>query len=145
MGEAQGKDMQNILDAPQHAMLTSILCIRNSLEPVKYRATYITYALSAAGHTRTLARKCACVLRKTAIKWQDFRFHKTHAMSTEHTSTQSKFRRISSTKTRRDMKFGSIHRDVIYTRKQSSKNWEIVVQVFINLSLFASYIFFTFG
>lgn len=68
-GGGGGKDMQNILGAPQHAMLTSILCIRNSFEPVKYRATYIMYALSTTGRTRTLARKCACVLRETAVKW----------------------------------------------------------------------------
>lgn len=58
--------MQNTLVGLQHAMLTFILCIRNAFEPVKYRATYITYALSAAGlvHTRTRARarvhKCVC-------------------------------------------------------------------------------------
>lgn len=64
-------------------MLTFVLCIRNAFEPVKYRAAYITYALSAAGHAHARARAPARIRagKKTAIKCQDFRFHKARVIS----------------------------------------------------------------
>lgn len=49
--------MQNTLVDPRRAMLTFILCIRNVFEPVKYRATYITYAHTIVrSHSAHIAR-----------------------------------------------------------------------------------------
>lgn len=58
--------MQNILDVLQHAMLTFILCVRNAFELVKYRATYITYALSADRHAH--AHLCVCTRARARTK-----------------------------------------------------------------------------
>lgn len=46
--------MQNTLDGLQHAKLTFILCIRNTFEPVKYRAKlYYVCAISGRTHRHT--------------------------------------------------------------------------------------------
>lgn len=82
--EGGGWRMQNTLDGPRHAKLTSILCIRNAFEPTSYRAacthTCIPARARHRGHARTSGERSLKVLGSFGKSFSRNRFQRENAL-----------------------------------------------------------------